>query len=142
LISFGAMQYVPEKKQYFDADLIPKGMKAISISGTEVRRRLLTGEDIPEWFSNPNVVKILRHSTVANAATKMDDALVGKTPQDVIKKGLEAFGNDIAISFSGAEDVVLIDLAVKAVLPFRVFTLDTGRVFPETYDLFKRVEEK
>jgi adenylyl-sulfate reductase (glutathione) len=36
----------------------------------------------------------------------------------------------------------LIELAHRTGLKFRVFTLDTGRVFPETYDLFRRVEEK
>ena len=32
----------------------------MKLSGTEVRRRLRTGEDIPEWFSYGQVVKILR----------------------------------------------------------------------------------
>ena len=30
------------------------------ISGTEVRRRLETGEEIPAWFSAPDVIKLLR----------------------------------------------------------------------------------
>jgi len=38
------MKYVPEKGKYFDADFIPEGLKGVSISGTEVRRRLLTGK--------------------------------------------------------------------------------------------------
>jgi sulfate adenylyltransferase len=32
----------------------------MKLSGTEVRRRLREGIDIPEWFSPPHVVKILR----------------------------------------------------------------------------------
>lgn len=132
LITFGAMKYVPEISQYVDAEKIPEGMKAVSISGTEVRRRLLTGEDIPEWFSNPEVVKILRKSTIANSAKKLNSEIKAKTPQEIIKIALETFGKDISISFSGAEDVVLIDMAHKTGLPFRVFTLDTGRVFSET----------
>ena len=39
----------------------------------------------------------------------------------------------VAISFSGAEDVVLIDMAHNLGKPFRVFSLDTGRLHPETY---------
>lgn len=61
-----------------------------------------------------------------------------KSPQQVIKLALENFDN-IAISFSGAEDVVLIDMAMKAGKPFRVFTLDTGRLHPETYRFLEKV---
>ena len=49
-----------------------------------------------------------------------------------------------AISFSGAEDVVLIDLAVAA-LPGRripVFSLDTGRLHPETHRFIEAVRER
>jgi len=42
---------------------VPKGKKVLKLSGTEVRRRLQTGEDIPEWFSYPDVVKILREAS-------------------------------------------------------------------------------
>lgn len=64
----------------------------------------------------------------------------GKTPQQILKLALEQFPN-IAISFSGAEDVVLIDMAKKTGLPFRVFTLDTGRLHPETYRFLERVRK-
>lgn len=105
-----------------------------------------TGEEIPEWFSNPAVVKILRESTVKNElkakVKSLNEDLEGKSPVDIVKKSLEEYGEEIAISFSGAEDVMLIDLAHKSGKKFRVFTLDTGRVFPETYDLFQKVEEK
>lgn len=61
-----------------------------------------------------------------------------KTPQQILKLAMENFGN-IAISFSGAEDVVLIDMALKTGKPFRVFTLDTGRLHPETYRFLEKV---
>jgi len=136
------MKYVPEKKKYFDADKIPQCLKAISISGTEVRRRLLSGEHIPEWFSHPNVVKILRASTLSNNCGVWNKEYESKAPQDIIHKALEEFGDDVAISFSGAEDVLLIEMAHRTGLPYRVFTLDTGRVFPETYELMNEVEKK
>ena len=47
----------------------------------------------------------------------------------------------VAISFSGAEDVVLIDMAHRAGLQFNVFSLDTGRLHPETYAYLERVRE-
>jgi adenylyl-sulfate reductase (glutathione) len=51
----------------------------------------------------------------------------------MIKAALEMYGEDIAISFSGAEDVLLVEYASQSGLPFRVFALDTGRLHPETY---------
>ena len=45
-----------------------------------------------------------------------------------------------AISFSGAEDVVLIDMAIRAGLPIDVFSLDTGRLHDETLDFIERVQ--
>lgn len=61
-----------------------------------------------------------------------------KSPQQILKLALENFDN-IAISFSGAEDVVLIDMAIKTRRPFRVFTLDTGRLHAETYRFLDKV---
>ena len=44
-----------------------------------------------------------------------------------------------AISFSGAEDVALVAMATKLVKSPAVFTLDTGRLHPETYQFLERV---
>ena len=60
-------------------------------------------------------------------------------PQEIIAAALERFPTDCAISFSGAEDVVLIDMAIKSGLAFSVFSLDTGRLHPETYQFLDRV---
>jgi len=57
------MVYHEGLKKYFPKTEFPKDVKPLKLSGTEVRRRLLSGEDIPEWFSPPAVVKILREST-------------------------------------------------------------------------------
>ncbi len=48
-----------------------------------------------------------------------------------------AFANSL-----GAEDMVLTDLIVKAGLPIEIFSLDTGRLPPETYDLMAAVNTK
>jgi phosphoadenosine phosphosulfate reductase len=45
------------------------------------------------------------------------------------------------LSFSGAEDVVLIDMAAGSGRPFRVFSLDTGRLHPETYQFIEKVRK-
>jgi len=62
-------------------------------------------------------------------------------PQEILAHALEAYSPDLAVSFSGAEDVVLIDLAQRVGLPFRVFCLDTGRLHPETYRFIDQVRD-
>ncbi|XP_010244499.1 PREDICTED: 5'-adenylylsulfate reductase 1, chloroplastic-like [Nelumbo nucifera] len=67
--------------------------------------------------------------------------LENASPLEIMDKALEKFGNDIAIAFSGAEDVALIEYAKLTGRPFRVFSLDTGRLNPETYRFFDTVEK-
>lgn len=61
-----------------------------------------------------------------------------ETPQEVLAFALEKFDKP-AISFSGAEDIVLIDMAAKITKNFRVFSIDTGRLHYETYQLIEQV---
>ena len=66
------------------------------------------------------------------------------TPRDVLALALRSLGRDrlaIASSF-GAEDVVLIDLLASLEPRPRVFTLDTGRLPQETYDLMDQVRRR
>ena len=63
-----------------------------------------------------------------------------KRPQEILELALKNFKN-IAISFSGAEDVALIDMAKKIGNHFRVFSLDTGRLHPETYQFIEEVRK-
>jgi thioredoxin-independent 5'-adenylylsulfate reductase len=74
--------------------------------------------------------------------TRLAAELEAESPRTVLERALNLFGEDIAISFSGAEDVLLIEYAHQLGARFRVFTLDTGRLHPETYRLFGRVEER
>lgn len=65
-------------------------------------------------------------------------------PREVLSLALELVGRDrlaIASSF-GAEDVVLIDLLAELEPRPRVFTLDTGRLPQETYDLIDQVRRR
>ncbi|MCK5659995.1 MAG: phosphoadenylyl-sulfate reductase [Methanosarcinales archaeon] len=62
-----------------------------------------------------------------------------KTPQEILEYALNNFSTDIAISFSGAEDVVLVDMAKKIRDDVRVFSLDTGRLHSETYQYINQV---
>ncbi|MFZ0772992.1 MAG: phosphoadenylyl-sulfate reductase [Candidatus Sulfotelmatobacter sp.] len=65
------------------------------------------------------------------------------TPQRVLHWAFETFGNAVAISSAfGAEGMVLIDIASRVRQNFRLFTLDTEFLFPETHNLMDRVEQK
>ncbi|WP_446808332.1 phosphoadenylyl-sulfate reductase [Methylomonas sp. 2BW1-5-20] len=66
--------------------------------------------------------------------------LQGKNPRTILKTALANFDN-IAISFSGAEDVVLIDLALQIRKDIQVFSLDTGRLHPQTYRFIEQVRK-
>jgi len=63
-----------------------------------------------------------------------------KSPREILELALSQEG-EIAISFSGAEDVVLIDIASRLGKPFRVFSLDTGRLHAETYQFIETVRK-
>jgi sulfate adenylyltransferase len=60
MVDFKQMVYVQEKAQYFPRDEVEPGATILDISGTELRRRLREGLEIPEWFSFPAVVEELR----------------------------------------------------------------------------------
>ncbi|KAF7727635.1 Sulfate adenylyltransferase [Apophysomyces ossiformis] len=62
IVPFRMVTYCPETDEYLPADEVPEGTKTLNISGTELRRRLKTGLPIPEWFSYPEVVSVLRSS--------------------------------------------------------------------------------
>lgn len=67
--------------------------------------------------------------------------LEDKSPLEIMDHALATFGDEIGIAFSGAEDVALIEYAHLTGRKYRVFSLDTGRLNPETYQLFDAVEK-
>ncbi|HJP03857.1 MAG: bifunctional sulfate adenylyltransferase/adenylylsulfate kinase [Gammaproteobacteria bacterium] len=62
MVPFKMMVYVEDKAQYIPIDETSDGDKVLNISGTEFRRRLGEGREIPDWFSYPKVVEELRRS--------------------------------------------------------------------------------
>ena len=66
--------------------------------------------------------------------------LDGASPEAILAAAFDRFDN-IAISFSGAEDVVLVDMALSLRPDVDVFSLDTGRLHPETYRYLEKVRE-
>jgi ATP sulfurylase len=60
ILDFKQLVYVASLDEYVTADRVPPGEKPLSISGTKFRAMMNAGEPIPEWFSHPDVIKILR----------------------------------------------------------------------------------
>jgi len=70
-------------------------------------------------------------------------AAEGWRPERVLEWAFERFGDTVAISSAfGAEGMALIDIASRVRKQFRLFTLDTEFLFPETHNLMDRVEER
>jgi sulfate adenylyltransferase len=55
--------YVPSSDSYMPIDEVPEGTETLSISGTQLREMLATGDHIPEWFSYPEVVEELQRTS-------------------------------------------------------------------------------
>ncbi len=67
----------------------------------------------------------------------------GRPAEEIVRWAAETFGSEIkAASSFGAEDVVLIDMIAKVTPQIKVFTLDTGRLHDETYEVMERVRTR
>ena len=80
---------------------------------------------------------------VKNKIAELHSAAESWSPQQVLAWAFETFGNRIAISSAfGAEGMALIDMASRVRKDFRLFTVDTEFLFPETYSLIDKIEQK
>src|SRR6267378_5721274 len=74
---------------------------------------------------------------------KLQTAVEGWRPERVLEWSFDTFGETVAISSAfGAEGMVLIDIASRVRKDFRLFTIDTEFLFPETYSLMDKIEER
>ena len=62
IVPFKEMVYVQDRGQYVPVDEVEAGETVLSLSGTELRRRLREGIEVPSWFTFPEVVDELRRS--------------------------------------------------------------------------------
>src|SRR6188508_2744931 len=83
--------------------------------------------------------KRMSKEEVASANASLEKA----SPQEVLRWALSTFGASIALAWSGAEDVAVLDM-MHRIDPkaARAFVLDTGRLNPETYELIDEVQAK
>jgi len=61
-VPFQEMVYIAEREQYVPVGEVKPKETILSISGTEFRKRLFEGLEIPEWFSYPEIVAELRRT--------------------------------------------------------------------------------
>ncbi|KAK4529514.1 hypothetical protein CCYA_CCYA01G0371 [Cyanidiococcus yangmingshanensis] len=111
-------------------------IKSTSCQQTISRKPFL----VPRQRGRVQLPAVLATATAPTLTPELASLNEASDPVGVVDAALRHFGSDCAIAFSGAEDVLLVEYAAQTKRPFRVFALDTGRLHPETYRFFERVE--
>ncbi|HEV2424967.1 MAG TPA: bifunctional sulfate adenylyltransferase/adenylylsulfate kinase [Terriglobia bacterium] len=62
MVPFQMMLYLEDQDCYVPENEVPKDARVLNISGTELRKRLNEGREIPSWFTYPEVAHELRRS--------------------------------------------------------------------------------
>ncbi|MCD8165950.1 MAG: phosphoadenylyl-sulfate reductase [Bacteroides sp.] len=84
-----------------------------------------------------------REENLKRLADQLNEEWSNHSPEKIISYFLEHFAGRIALASSlGQEDQVLTDMIAKIDPQTPVFTLDTGRLFPESYRLIDRTNRK
>jgi phosphoadenosine phosphosulfate reductase len=140
-----------------EADPASPGMRLATRLGVDLAPFFVVREDAGAETVYESVLKLLGERLKGPAAASPAPApapgdpvdveaaareLAGKDPSEILRWGLTRFGSSLGIAFSGAEDVVLIDMASELRLPFSAFCLDTGRLHPETYRFVDTVRKR
>ena len=74
---------------------------------------------------------------------ELNERLQGLSAQEILAFFIHDYHGKVALGSSlGAEDQVLTDMIVKIDPSTKIFTLDTGRVFPETYETLEETNRK
>jgi phosphoadenosine phosphosulfate reductase len=118
-----------------------EGMKLAAEFGVDLAPFFIVrdGEKIPRVYTR--VFEFIRMElegeTPADHPETFDADLADRKyaaldPASILDDVQTRFGASLTLAFSGAEDVVLIDMAVRNKKPFSVFCLDTGRLHEET----------
>ncbi len=94
--------------------------------------REVTSEDAP------GAGRMLGAELVAAA-----ERLEGAHPSEVLSWAFARFGGRVAIATGfGAEGMALVDIAARVLVRPKIFFIDTGFLFAETYELRRRIEER
>jgi phosphoadenosine phosphosulfate reductase len=85
----------------------------------------------------------MKEEVMKEEVGKLQIAAEAWRPERVLEWAFGTFGEGVAISSAfGAEGMALIDIASRVHQNFRIFTLDTEFLFPETYNLMDQAEQR
>lgn len=124
IVPFRMVTYLPDEDRYAPIDTIDTSkVRTANISGTELRQRLREGTEIPEWFSYPEVVRILRESNPPRykqgfliVVDSSNDETSGEYFSFALQSTLNQFagGRRITRLSTGYDDAFLINELVKS----------------------------
>ncbi|EDK40985.2 hypothetical protein PGUG_05083 [Meyerozyma guilliermondii ATCC 6260] len=122
VVPFRMVTYLPDEDRYAPIDTIDTSkVKTANISGTELRQRLRDGTEIPDWFSYPEVVSILRDTNPPRfkqgfaIIIKTDEAKTGEYLALALQSTLNQFtGGRRITNLSGDIDAFIINELVKS----------------------------
>ena len=99
---------------------------------------MAAGTQFNEEVEAPELSLIMDELEAGEAAVELDD----KEPQEVLAWAIDRFGKELAICCSfQADGCAMIDMAHKIDPNIRVFTIDTGRMPQETYDVIDKFRD-
>lgn len=108
IVPFRMVTYLPDEDRYAPIDTIDlKTVKTANISGTDLRNKLKTGDEIPEWFSYPEVVAILRETNPPRA--KQGFVIVIDTSSSKVGEYLAFALQSTLNQFSGERRITKLD---------------------------------
>ncbi len=106
MVPFQMMVYVEDRDSYEPLDAVKEGERTLSISGSDLRRRLRRGLPIPEWFTFPEVARELRRSHPARSEQGFTVFFTGLSGA-----GKSTIANVLLVKFleAGGRPVTLLD---------------------------------
>ena len=121
----------------FKRKVLQKVIEKADVEIEEKRKAKIQEEpiDLPQY-------KTKRELKSSLDIEKLNEDFNSKTPQEVLKWALSELHPQIALAWSGAEDVAIVDMMIKINPKARIFTLDTGRLNCETYEVIDKVRAK
>lgn len=106
MVPFQMLVYLEEQDTYVPENEVPAGARTLNISGTELRRRLVEGRELPSWFTFSEVARELQRSYLPRHRQGFTILLTGLSGS-----GKSTIANILRIKFleMGGRPVTLLD---------------------------------
>lgn len=94
------------------------------------------------FLRNPDAINMIAEPTT-HTLESLTRKLEGLSNIEALRTLANLFPGEVVFSTSlGYEDQVITDLILSNDIPIRIFTLDTGRMFSETYSVWKKTNDR